>query len=153
LAEAEDFVAAYFERFPGVRKYLDDTRELAAEQGYVETLLGRRRYFHGLKNQSNYLVKNREEREAINSPIQGTAADIMKKAMLAVSESLKDSRLDARMMLQVHDELVLECAESQVQELAKLVVDKMVKAYKLKVPLQADARVGMNWGKMSALEI
>jgi DNA polymerase-1 len=153
LAEAEDFVAAYFERFPGVRKYLDDTRELAAEQGYVETLLGRRRYFHGLKNQSNYLVKNREEREAINSPIQGTAADIMKKAMLAVSESLKHSRLDARMMLQVHDELVLECAESQVEELAKLVVDKMVKAYKLKVPLQADARVGMNWGKMSALEI
>jgi DNA polymerase-1 len=73
--------------------------------------------------------------------------------MLAVSASLKDSKLDARMMLQVHDELVLECAESQVEELAKLVVDKMVKAYKLKVPLQADARVGMNWGKMSALEI
>jgi len=152
LAEAEDFVNTYFERFPGVKRYLEGMRERAKEQGYVETLLGRRRYFHGLKDQSNYNIRSRGEREAINAPIQGTAADIMKKAMIQVYRSLHQAGLKSKMLLQVHDELVLECPESEVSQVAKLVKERMVGAYQLKVPLHADARVGPNWGKMASLD-
>ncbi len=113
LAEAEDFVQAYFEQFPGVKNYLDSIKMQAADMGYVETLLGRRRYFRGLKSQTNRNIRNREEREAINAPIQGTAADIMKIAMLQVPGALKTAGLSARMLLQVHDELVLESEGSQ----------------------------------------
>jgi DNA polymerase-1 len=105
LAESEDFVAAYFRQFPGIKKYLDGIRREAAQKGYVETLLGRRRYFPALKGQLNYNLKNREEREAINSPIQGTAADIMKIAMLKIPPALAQASLHGRMLLQVHDEL------------------------------------------------
>jgi DNA polymerase-1 len=152
LAEAENFVETYFNQFPAVKQFLDELRKRAAAQGYVETLLGRRRYFHNLNNQSNQIVRNREEREAINSPIQGTAADIMKLAMLAVDSSLTNSKLDVTMLLQVHDELVLECAEDDIVEAAKLVQECMSTAYELKVPLQTEARVGVNWGKMSLFE-
>ncbi len=109
LAEAEDFVETYFRQFPGIKSYLDGIREQAAKMGYVETLLGRRRYFPGLQNPSNQQVRNRQEREAINAPIQGTAADIMKIAMLDVSNTLQDAKLSSKMLLQVHDEIVLEC--------------------------------------------
>ncbi|MCJ7703324.1 MAG: DNA polymerase I, partial [Anaerolineales bacterium] len=106
LAESEDFVAAYFKEFPGVKRYLDGIRKKAAEQGYVETLLGRRRYFPGLVNPTNQQTRMREEREAINAPIQGSAADIMKVAMLQVPEALRQAGLRAKTLLQVHDELV-----------------------------------------------
>ncbi|MDX1436142.1 MAG: DNA polymerase I [Anaerolineales bacterium] len=148
LAEAENFVEAYFERFPGVKSYLDQTRKLAADQGYVETLLGRRRYFLGLKSQSNYNVRSREEREAINAPIQGTAADIMKIAMIRTHKALSESALSARMLLQVHDELVLECPVEELGETARLVRDVMEASYELSVPLDTDARQGKNWGEM-----
>jgi DNA polymerase-1 len=148
LAEAEDFMQAYFRQFPGVKNYLDGIRRLAAEQGYVETLLGRRRYFPGLKNQSDYNRRNREEREAINAPIQGTAADIMKIAMLRVPAVLSSEGLSACMILQVHDELVLECPEAELVETTELVQKVMGEAYKLKVPLLTDARCGPNWGEM-----
>jgi DNA polymerase-1 len=151
LAEAEDFVEAYFEQFPGVKRYLDQTRREAAEIGYVETLLGRRRYFLGLKNQTNRNIRNREEREAINAPIQGTAADIMKIAMLQVHHALRDSGLRARMLLQVHDELVLECPAEEVAPTAKLVQDVMGRAYSLQVPLLTEARQGTNWGNMALM--
>ena len=95
LADAEDFVAAYFRQFPGVKRYLDGIRRLAAEQGYVETLLGRRRYFPGLKTQRDVNIRNREEREAINAPVQGTAADIMKIAMLHVPDALAQGRVES----------------------------------------------------------
>ena len=153
LAEAENFVEAYFKRFTGVKQYLDDTRKRAAAQGYVETMLGRRRYFHNLSGQANQIVRNREEREAVNSPIQGTAADIMKLAMLAVDSNLKKAKLDVVMLLQVHDELVLECNENDIEQASKLVQDSMSAAYQLKVPLQTDARAGVNWGKMSPIGI
>ncbi|MGD9091434.1 MAG: DNA polymerase I, partial [Anaerolineales bacterium] len=152
LAEAEDFVAAYFEQFPGVKEYLDNTRQKATEQGYVETLLGRRRYFPGLKNQSNRNVRNREEREAINAPIQGTAADIMKIAMLRVPLELRRAGLSARMLLQVHDELVLECVDEELKQTANLVKRVMEDAYTISIPLATDARSGVNWGEMIALE-
>jgi len=149
LAEAEDFVAAYFEKFPGVKRYLDNIRRQAAEQGYVETLLGRRRYFPGLKNQSNRNVRNREEREAINAPIQGTAADIMKIAMLRVPRELAAAGLKACMLLQVHDEIVLECPEEELLATAQVVSRTMSSAYQLSIPLVTEARSGKNWGEMT----
>jgi DNA polymerase-1 len=151
LAEAEDFVEAYFQQFPGIKRYLDEMRRRAAEQGYVETLLGRRRYFPGLKDQSNRNIRNREEREAINAPIQGTAADIMKIAMLKVPGALAEAGLAARMLLQVHDELVLECPESEIMRAAQLVQEVMAGAYQLSIPLATDARKGKNWGEMVPL--
>jgi DNA polymerase-1 len=151
LAEAEDFVSAYFEQFPGVKNYLDGMKKQAAEQGYVETLLGRRRYFLGLKTQTNRNIRNREEREAINAPIQGTAADIMKIAMLRVPGALVDAGLSAKMLLQVHDELVLECPNEELQPTGDLVSKVMQEAYSLKIPLQTDARSGPNWNEMSPI--
>jgi len=151
LAEAEDFVNAYFEQFPGVKSYLDRMKKQAAEQEYVETLLGRRRYFPGLRTQSNRNIRNREEREAINSPIQGTAADIMKIAMLRVPDALLNAGLSGKMLLQVHDELVLECPEQEIQKTADLVSKVMQEAYPLKIPLQTDARFGPNWNEMSPI--
>jgi DNA polymerase-1 len=152
LAEAEDFVKAYFRQFPGVKRYLDGIRRQAAEQGYVETLLGRRRYFPALKNQSNQNIRNREEREAINAPIQGTAADIMKIAMLGVPAALAGAGLTGRMLLQVHDELVLECPPDEIRETARLVSKLMQEAYPLDVPLQTEARSGPNWFEMAPIK-
>ncbi len=151
LAEAENFVNAYFEQFPGVKKYLDGMKAQAAEKGYVETLLGRRRYFLGLKTQTNRNIRNREEREAINAPIQGTAADIMKIAMLRVPGAVKQAGLSAKMLLQVHDELVLECPIEELKPTANLVSKVMQAAYPLKIPLQTDARSGPNWNDMSPI--
>ena len=151
LAEAENFVNAYFEQFPGVKKYLDGMKAQAAEKGYVETLLGRRRYFLGLKTQTNRNIRNREEREAINAPIQGTAADIMKIAMLRVPGAVKQAGLSAKMLLQVHDELVLECPIEELKPTANLVSRVMQAAYPLKIPLQTDARSGPNWNDMSPI--
>ena len=148
LAEAEEFVDSYFRQFPAIKSYLDDTRRQAADQGYVETLLTRRRYFPGLKNQSNHNIRNREEREAINAPIQGTAADIMKIAMLRVPIALKEAGLSASMLLQVHDELVLECPEDELNPTAALVQKVMENAYTLSIPLVTEARSGYNWGEM-----
>jgi DNA polymerase-1 len=152
LAEAEDFVEAYFKQFPGVKLYLDNMRRLAAKNGYVETLLGRRRYFPSLKSQGNPGTRAREEREAINAPIQGTAADIMKIAMLRVPAALKKAGLSGNMLLQVHDELVLECPENELKETAKTVRKMMENAYNLIIPLQTEARYGHNWGEMTILE-
>ncbi|MFZ5908418.1 MAG: DNA polymerase I [Chloroflexota bacterium] len=151
LAEAEEFVKAYFRQFPGVKKYLDGIRKLAAEQGYVETLLGRRRYFPMLKNPTNVNLKNREEREAINAPIQGTAADIMKIAMLKLPPALEQAGLHGKMLLQVHDEVVLECPQNELHETAQVVQQAMETAYSLDIPLLTEARLGTNWGEMQVI--
>lgn len=152
LAEAEDFVEAYFKQFPGVKGYLDNMRRLAAKQGYVETLLGRRRYFPGLKSGGNQQTRAREEREAINAPIQGTAADIMKIAMARVSTALKESELSGHMLLQVHDELVLECPQREIKKTAQIVRTMMENAYNLVIPLKTEARHGQDWGDLSVLD-
>jgi DNA polymerase-1 len=151
LAEAEAFVKTYFEKFPGVKKYLDGIRKQAAEQGYVETLLGRRRYFPALQGRQNVQMKNREEREAINAPIQGTAADIMKIAMLKIPPALKEAGLKAKMLLQVHDELVLECPQEELKKTARVVQETMANAYPLSIPLSTEARYGKNWGEMKVI--
>ncbi|WKZ35673.1 MAG: DNA polymerase I [Anaerolineales bacterium] len=152
LAEAEDFVKAYFRKFPGVKKYLDGMRRQAAEIGYVETLLGRRRYFPALQGKVNVQMKNREEREAINAPIQGTAADIMKIAMIKIPPALQACGLKGKMLLQVHDELVLECPGSELQKTAQVVQETMANAYPMNIPLETEARAGANWGEMSVLK-
>ncbi len=152
LAESERFVKVYFQRFPGVKKYLDETRRRAAEQGYVTTLLGRRRYFPALRNSLNPQLRAREEREAINAPIQGTAADIMKIAMLRIPAALQQAGLHGQMLLQVHDEIVLECPQSELQETARIVQKTMEEAYPLRIPLSTEARAGKRWGEMTVLE-
>ena len=152
LAEAEEFVKTYFKKFPGVKKYLDETRQLAAQQGYVETLLRRRRYFPALQGKVNPQMKNREEREAINAPIQGTAADIMKIAMLKIPSALIAAGLKSKMLLQVHDELVLECPKGELEKTAQIVQETMANAYPLSIPLSTEARAGRSWGEMKVLE-
>ena len=151
LAEAENFVKAYFQKFPGIKKYLDGIREQAASQGYVETLLGRRRYFPALQSKQNVQLKNREEREAINAPIQGTAADIMKIAMLRIPPALKKSGLKGKMLLQVHDELVLECPKTELKQTAHVIQEIMANAYQLDIPLSTEASFGENWGDSKAI--
>ena len=151
LAEAEEFVSTYFKQFPGIKKYLDGIRKLAAQQGYVETLLGRRRYFPALQSKQNVQIKNREEREAINAPIQGTAADIMKIAMLKIPPALKAADLKGKMLLQVHDELVLEVPEKELKKTASLVQETMANAYPMSIPLSTEARYGKNWGEMEEI--
>ncbi len=151
LAEAEAFVEAYFRRFPRVRAYLDEMRRLVRRQGYVETLLGRRRYFPMLVGQP-LNAKLREEREAINAPIQGTAADIMKLAMIRIARRLQEAGLRGQMLLQVHDEVVLECPHEELQVTARLVREEMENAYSLRVPLVAEVRWGKNWGEMESVE-
>ena len=148
LAEAENFVKAYFGKFPAVKNYLDGIRELARTQGYVETLLGRRRYFRALQAGSNPALRARAEREAINSPIQGTAADIMKLAMLHMPRAMKTAGLSARMLLQVHDELVLECPRAEMEAAAAVAQETMASAYPLSIPLSTEARWGPNWGNL-----
>jgi DNA polymerase-1 len=154
LAEAEEFVKLYFDRFPGVRGFIEQTRERAAELGYTETLLGRRRYFPQLAKDGQPApaqVRARAEREAINSPIQGSAADIIKLAMINLPQALDEAELAAKMLLQVHDELVLECPTKQLPQTAEVVRKVMEAAYDLKVPLKTDAKAGSNWEQMSPL--
>jgi DNA polymerase-1 len=151
LAESQDFVEAYFKQFPGVKKYLDGIRKEATQNGYVETMLGRRRYFPNLKGSVNQVVRAREEREAINAPIQGTAADIMKIAMIKIPPALAKAGLHGRMLLQVHDELVVECPSSELDELVRVVRKIMENAYKLDIPLTTEARSGTNWDELKPL--
>ncbi len=151
LSESQDFVEAYFKQFPGVKKYLDGIRKEAARTGYVETMLGRRRYFPNLKNGLNQAMKNREEREAINAPIQGTAADIMKIAMIKIPPALAQAGLHAKMLLQVHDELVVECPRTEMSGVARVVREVMENAYPLSIPLTTEARWGMNWDELKPL--
>ncbi len=153
LAEAENFVKAYFKQFPGIKEYLNGIRKQAATEGYVETLLGRRRYFPALQSKQNTVQKNREEREAINAPIQGTAADIMKIAMLRIPPTLNKAALHAQMLLQVHDELVLEVPQKELEKTAKVVRQVMGSAYPLDIPLSTEARSGLNWGEMKVISI
>jgi DNA polymerase-1 len=152
LAEAENFVKAYFTRFPRVKEYLDGIRKQAASQGYVSTLLGRRRYFPNLRGQMNANLRQREEREAINAPIQGTAADIVKRAMLLLPDAIRDAGLHGKMLLQVHDELVVECPRGELKQTAAITQEIMEAAYPLSIPISTEARWGSNWGELQPLE-
>ena len=142
--EAQQYIDLYFERYPGVQRYMDETRVEAAEQGYVETLNGRRLYLPEI-NSRNGMRRQAAERTAINAPMQGTAADIIKLAMLDVESWLEEEKLDARMIMQVHDELVLEVAETQLERVTEGLKARMEAAMSLDVPLLVEAGVGDNW--------
>lgn len=142
--EAQQYIDRYFERYPGVQRYMNETRSLAHEQGYVETLFGRRLYLPDI-NARNKNLQLAAERTAINAPMQGTAADIIKTAMISVDSWLTESRLDARIIMQVHDELVLEVADAHIDAVSKAVRQHMSAAAKLKVPLLVEVGVGNNW--------
>lgn len=144
--EAADYIKNYFARYTGVKQYMDDTVKHAREQGYVATMFGRRRYLPDIRH-SNFNLRSFAERTAINTPIQGTAADIIKIAMLNVEQALLEARVKSRILLQVHDELVLEVVESEREIVAGLVKKAMEAAASLSVPLTADVAWGKNWAQ------
>ncbi|MCU0511077.1 MAG: DNA polymerase I [Anaerolineae bacterium] len=150
LAEADQFIKTYFQQMPGVERYIKETEDRARSLGYVETLLGRRRYFPQLQQgQLNSQAAQAELRAAINMPVQGTAADILKRAMLNLHAALRAGGEPARMILQVHDELVLEVPEDHLERISRLVVDIMEQAYTLDAALVANAESGPNWLEMT----
>jgi DNA polymerase-1 len=152
--EADAFIETYFATYPKVKAYIDGTREQASEQGYVETLLGRRRYFPelGTRARVHRNVREAAYRMAINAPIQGSAADILKVAMNQLWRELTAQGHRSRMILQVHDELVLEVPEEELEVVAPLVIGMMEGAYQLDAPLKVDAKMGHNWLDMSPME-
>lgn len=148
--EAKDYIDAYFKKFPGIRHYMDETIAFAKEHGFVETIFGRRTYVGGI-NEKNPAMRGYSERQAINAPIQGAAADVIRRAMIRMPQALIDAGLSAKMLLQVHDELIFECPKSEAEKVCDVVSRIMIgapqPAITLSVPLVVDARPGKNWGE------
>ena len=151
--EAQQFLDQYFATYPNVRKYIDETIRKAVEEGFVETLLGRRRIFLELQGNLPYNQRQALERQAINAPIQGTAADITKMAMINLHRRIKETGLKVKMLLQVHDELVLEVPHEELDVVAPLVRTEMESAFELNVPLRVDVETGPNWYDMEELPL
>jgi DNA polymerase-1 len=145
--EAGKFITAYFEKYPGVARYLEETREKAHRLGYVQTILGRRRYIPEI-NAANRMIREAAERMAINMPVQGTSSDIIKVAMINLYREMRERSLKSRMLLQVHDELIFEVPPDEVEFMTQLVRDRMSSAIKLDVPVKVDIKSGPNWGAM-----
>jgi DNA polymerase-1 len=145
--DAGDFIKTYFAKYPGIRRYIDETVQRTRELGYAETLLGRRRYFPEIRS-GNAVVRQAAERAAVNMPVQGTAADIIKIAMNRIDAELETRQLKSRMILQVHDELIFECPATELDEVRRLALDIMPRSLEMKVPLKVDTKVGKNWGEM-----
>ena len=137
---------AYLDKYHGVRDYMKHIVAKAKEDGYVATLFGRRRWLPELKS-SNFNVRSFGERVALNMPVQGTAADVIKLAMVNVHRRLREEKLQARLILQVHDELIVECPESEAETVQKLLAEEMENAVHLSVPLTADAHIGHSWAE------
>jgi len=144
LREADAYIATYFERYPLVKAFMEEAVRLGYERGYAETMLGRRRQLHELKS-SNRNIRNFGERAAMNMPVQGTAADIIKLAMVRVFDELRAGDYQARLILQVHDELVVECPRHEVETVAELIRNAMEQIITLSVPLVADVSAGNSW--------
>ena len=134
----------YFASFPAIRSFIDDSIAFARENGYVETLFGRRRYLPDI-NARNASLRALAERNAVNAPIQGTSADIIKLAMIRVDRRLSEAGLKSRMVLQIHDELLFDALEDEVDALKKIVVEEMEQVIKLSVPLTVECSAGKNW--------
>lgn len=145
-AEARQFINRYFQRYPGVKRFMDEATHLGEERGYATTLMGRRRYLPEMKS-ANRTVREFGKRAAMNTPVQGTAADIIKLAMVRVDEALRRAGLKSRLILQVHDELLLECPPEEVEQAASLLKECMEGVMQLKVPLSAEVHVGENWSE------
>jgi DNA polymerase-1 len=142
--EAQDYIDLYFSRYPGVKRYMDETKETARKTGYVETVFGRRLYLPDI-DASNYQRRQYAERSAINAPMQGTAADLIKKAMINLHNAIIKQTLDAKIIMQVHDELVLEVADSDVTKTSKLTREIMSNIANLEIDLKVDIGIGDNW--------
>jgi len=145
--EAAGFIAAYFEKYPGVKSYLESTKEQARKTGYVQTILGRRRAIPEI-NAQNRQVREAAERMAINMPVQGTSADIIKVAMINLEREIEKRKLKSQMILQVHDELIFEVPQAEVKEMKEIVPELMTSAMTLSVPLNVAIKTGPNWGEM-----
>ncbi|MDO8568978.1 MAG: DNA polymerase I [Dehalococcoidales bacterium] len=145
--DAGKFITAYFEKYPGVKNYLEGTKEQARKTGYVQTMLGRRRFIPEI-NSHNRILREAAERMAINMPVQGTSADIIKVAMISLDRELEKRQLKTRMVLQVHDELIFEVPEAELELMGRLVPEIMANALKLSVPVKVDTKIGANWGEM-----
>ena len=143
-SEAKEYMDAYYEKYPGVHQYMEDIKEKAREDGYVVTLYQRRRYLPELKS-SNFNTRSFGERVALNMPIQGTAADIIKLAMVNVANRLKKEKLDGKLILQVHDELIVECPEKEAETVSKLLAEEMENVIHLSVPLSVEVKTGHTW--------
>jgi len=144
MTDARTLIDTYFNTYPGIQKYMDTTLSLARERGYVETLFGRRRRTGNL-NATNKILVQAEERAAINMPIQGTAADIIKIAMINIHKRMKAEGFQSKIILQIHDELLFECPESEVKKMAVMVQGEMEGAVQLSVPLKVDWNYGQSW--------
>jgi len=145
--EAAQFIAAYFEKYPGVKQYLESTKEQARKQGYVQTLLGRKRFIPEITS-PNRQIREAAERMAINMPVQGTSADIIKVAMINIHRQMTERRLASKLILQVHDELVFEVPDGEINVMRKLVPETMSAAIELSIPIKVDIKTGNNWGEM-----
>ena len=141
---AAEYMAMYFEKYPDVKKYMESTKEFASQNGYVETLFGRRLYLRDI-NATNAMRRQASERAAINAPVQGTAADIMKIAMINMHKAIKTRKSEAKLILQVHDELILDTPKDEIDKIVSLVTDSMMGAANLDVPLEIDIGIGDNW--------
>ncbi len=146
--EATQFIALYFDRYPRVKEYLEATKEQARKLGYVQTILGRRRFIPEI-NSSNRQIREAAERMAINTPVQGTSADIIKIAMINIYQTMGEQQLKSKMLLQIHDELLFEVPREEVAEMKSLVAMIMPRAMKLSIPLKIDIKLGKNWGELT----
>ncbi|PIY33770.1 MAG: DNA polymerase I, partial [Bacteroidetes bacterium CG_4_10_14_3_um_filter_42_6] len=142
--EAANIISSYFEKYPGVKKYMDNTIALAKANGYVETIMGRRRYLNDI-NSGNATVRGFAERNAINAPIQGSSADMIKIAMISIYNEMVEKNLKTKMILQVHDELVFDVHRDEVEVMKILIENNMKQAMKLNVPVEVDINIGENW--------
>ena len=140
VKEAKKYIEDYLKKYPKIKEYMDNTKNIAVEKGYVETKFGRRRYVPNIKSQ-NYIIREQAKRIAMNAPIQGTAADITKIAMVKIEERIKEEKLDAKILLQVHDEIIVECNNNIKDKIANILKKEMEKAAVLQVPIIADIRI------------
>ena len=140
VKEAKKYIEDYLKKYPKIKEYMDNTKNIAVEKGYVETKFGRRRYVQNIKSQ-NYIIREQAKRIAMNAPIQGTAADITKIAMVKIEERIKKEKLDAKILLQVHDEIIVECNNNIKDKIANILKEEMEKAAVLQVPIIADIRI------------
>lgn len=144
VKEAKEFINKYFDTYPGVRDYMDKEIETAKKNGYVKTIMNRKRVIDELKS-TNYMIRNMGERMALNTPVQGSASDILKKAMIEIDEIFEKENIKSKMLLQVHDELIFNVYDDEIDKVKEIVYNTMTNVFDLKVPLDVDIELGNNW--------
>ena len=144
ISESKEIIDNYYKSYPKLKEFTSNQIEFARSNGYVKTLLGRKRYLNDI-NSRNAIIRSSAERNAINSPVQGTAADIIKLAMIKIDDELEKLKLKSKLILQVHDELIFDCPKGEVDIIKDMIKEKMQNAYQLNVPLKVDVGEGYNW--------